>query len=94
VVVEKPILPVPPTLNTAPPLRSPQVAKHELTRTPTPKDEFQCSKATLLQYESLGLSAINTHNTLTLQGILQPNIDIRNSQGIDDICWKSKLNIA
>jgi len=48
-----------------PALRLPSDLDHKPLSTPTPQDEFQCSKATLLEYESLAASA--------LEGVLQPN---------------------
>ena len=90
VVVQKP-------MPSVPPIRHPLDASDKPASTPAPEDEFQCSKATLLEYESLAASA--------LEGVLQPNKpninlntinirDISTSPGADDICWESKLNIA
>jgi hypothetical protein len=76
-----------------PTLRLPSDLERKPVSTPTAKDEFQCSKATLMEYESLAASA--------LEGVLrpnQPNINIRDITNddleTDDVCWESKLNIA
>ena len=71
-----------------PALRLPSDLERKPVSTPTAKDEFQCSKATLMEYESLAASA--------LEGVLrpnQPNISIRDITNdeleTDVVRWES-----
>ena len=51
---------------------------------PTPKDDFQCSKVTLFQQELRGT---------VLRKTLKPNIDIKNGQVLEKF-FRNKLMIA